>query len=452
MEPLPPPGARGRAVCLLVTFMMICCTPHGWIQAKLWLSVRRVRRRRSSLSRTRILHFLKLRGGNLRARSSEGLELETWLAPVCNGIKDMATNGSISAPSKKQLRIAVQVPPQLLHLSSQISTHLQSSLSLPSRNIEKIILFVGNGCCLDEMSVSKLNPNLVLQIGNHCNPNLTTSVTTGIPVIHTDGRSDLDIRHLVSAINYTISPKLTQNVSLTLIVDRPYLWAKEEILLQWGAMGRYDVSMRIREPTHTSKLDQDISTEGHEHSKSVVIYVTDHVRPEGSYLAGRIGELSEKGESQVVRHEVLSRYALKSRQFWGAKVYLYAGAGNATQSLIEISENLRQLAISKRFARMQSAKDAEHIGVLLADPALSLTHPEVVGVLETLKRKKVRHHIFSTSKVNPNMLGNFLSVEAWVVFACPEITIKIVTSTQFDKAMITPYELKVAMGECSWSG
>ena len=72
--------------------------------------------------------------------------------------------------------------------------------------------------------------------------------------------------------------------------------------------------------------------------------------------------------------------------------------------------------------------------------------------MEDIKRKLVKaNKEFVTilmSEIFPSKLALMSDIEAWVQIACPRLSID--WGTNFDKPLLTPYELNVALKEVEW--
>jgi 2-(3-amino-3-carboxypropyl)histidine synthase len=103
---------------------------------------------------------------------------------------------------------------------------------------------------------------------------------------------------------------------------------------------------------------------------------------------------------------------------------------------------------NRRLAAIEAAKTARTFGLILG----TLGRQGSPAVLDDLKRKLEQHgRPFVTllmSEIKPAKLEKFHGIDVWVQVACPRLSID--WSSAFDRPILTPYELNVALGECKW--
>jgi len=156
-------------------------------------------------------------------------------------------------------------------------------------------------------------------------------------------------------------------------------------------------------------------------------------------------------------------YSFLTRRFWSYKVmiarpgmpFLSSGFNQDEEErrftsalgMLILPEEERRLALGSRFSAMARLRDdAGHVGILLASQALNLTHEPLKRMIALLQRKGVRHHLLALSRTEPTMLGNFLSTEAFVVFACPMYIAHVLAHTdEYHAPLLSPYEAEVAL-------
>ena len=102
----------------------------------------------------------------------------------------------------------------------------------------------------------------------------------------------------------------------------------------------------------------------------------------------------------------------------------------------------------RRKAAIESARHARRFGLILG----TLGRQGSPAVLDDL-RSKLQHHKlpFITvlmSEIKPAKLAKFEGIDVWVQVACPRLSID--WSGAFDRPILTPYELNVALGEIAW--
>ena len=107
----------------------------------------------------------------------------------------------------------------------------------------------------------------------------------------------------------------------------------------------------------------------------------------------------------------------------------------------DVMRDTRRKAISQ-------ASEAKRIGIILG----TLGRQGSTKIMEQLKSRILNAHrdyvIVLLSEIFPDKLRLFRDVDAWVQVACPRLSID--WGIAFDKPLLTPYELAVALGCVVW--
>jgi len=103
---------------------------------------------------------------------------------------------------------------------------------------------------------------------------------------------------------------------------------------------------------------------------------------------------------------------------------------------------------STRRAVIQAARGATFVGLILS----TLGRQGSIGVLEEverlLDRRGIRHLTVLLSEINPERLGLFRGVGAWVQVACPRLSLD--WGEAYSSPLLTPYEAHVAFGDLAY--
>lgn len=104
--------------------------------------------------------------------------------------------------------------------------------------------------------------------------------------------------------------------------------------------------------------------------------------------------------------------------------------------------------IRQRWACIEEAKKAKSFAVLVGLKPGQKRLEEALN----LKRKLEEHgkiaYIFAAREINPELIMEFPTIEAYVNTACPRISLD--DASKFRKPVLTPNEMLVAVGELSW--
>lgn len=102
----------------------------------------------------------------------------------------------------------------------------------------------------------------------------------------------------------------------------------------------------------------------------------------------------------------------------------------------------------RRLAAIEVAKTAKRFGLILG----TLGRQGSPAVLDDMRKKLDQHgRPYMTvlmSEIKPAKLAKFVGIDVWVQVACPRLSID--WSSAFDRPILTPYELNVALGEIAW--
>ena len=102
----------------------------------------------------------------------------------------------------------------------------------------------------------------------------------------------------------------------------------------------------------------------------------------------------------------------------------------------------------RRLAAIEAAKTAKRFGLILG----TLGRQGSPAVLDDMRKKLDQHgRPYMTvlmSEIKPAKLAKFVGIDVWVQVACPRLSID--WSSAFDRPILTPYELNVALGEIAW--
>jgi len=145
----------------------------------------------------------------------------------------------------RQWRVAVQIPPQMIGLAAAIAGRLDRPGVREKVRISPIILCEtanNPSCCLDELTVEKVKPDVVIHCGIACQTHRLNQTRCGTPLLHDDGWLPLDPTKLVSAVRGTLTslltppslpsgkknnvPKEGDEAEVLFVLDAPYEWAK----------------------------------------------------------------------------------------------------------------------------------------------------------------------------------------------------------------------------------
>ncbi len=107
-----------------------------------------------------------------------------------------------------------------------------------------------------------------------------------------------------------------------------------------------------------------------------------------------------------------------------------------------------QKILKQRYASIGEASRAKSLGVLVSLKPGQKHLDEALKVKATAEKMGKSCYLFAVREIQPDVLVEFPTVDAYVNTACPRISMD--DSSRFDKPVLTVEEFKVVSGETSW--
>ena len=112
--------------------------------------------------------------------------------------------------------------------------------------------------------------------------------------------------------------------------------------------------------------------------------------------------------------------------------------GDATElSLARVERILRQ-----RFGLIMSIQDAKTYAILIGEKPGQMRRTLAMRMKKLLEKHGKKGYLLALEHISPELI-DFYPVDAYVNTACPRIAID--DSVRYDKPLVTPYELEVAL-------
>ncbi|HEX7467293.1 MAG TPA: diphthamide biosynthesis enzyme Dph2 [Methanobacterium sp.] len=149
-----------------------------------------------------------------------------------------------------------------------------------------------------------------------------------------------------------------------------------------------------------------------------------------------------------------------------ADAFLYIGSGNfhalgiklftdkpvivadpylgEAREIDEIADRILRI----RSARIAKAMDAKRFGIIVSSKKGQSRLELAMQLKNMLKEVDREGFILLLDDVSPNMLLQFMDLDAFVMTACPRIAID--DSAMYKKPLLTPQELEIAIGKRKW--
>ncbi len=115
---------------------------------------------------------------------------------------------------------------------------------------------------------------------------------------------------------------------------------------------------------------------------------------------------------------------------------------SSEMSLERIERILRQ-----RFGLIMAVQDAQTFAILIGEKPGQMRRTLALRMKKMLAKHGKKGYLLALEHISPDLIS-FYPVDAYVNTACPRIAID--DSVRYDKPLITPFELEVALGEKKW--
>ncbi len=112
-------------------------------------------------------------------------------------------------------------------------------------------------------------------------------------------------------------------------------------------------------------------------------------------------------------------------------------------------EPMRRKVLRQRAAAIERAKSAKAFGILVSKKKGQRRMKLAEGIVDNLRKRKLEAHLITADELAPENLAG-IRVDCFISTACPRIAID--DSSSYEKPVLTPQELEIALGEREWEG
>jgi len=113
----------------------------------------------------------------------------------------------------------------------------------------------------------------------------------------------------------------------------------------------------------------------------------------------------------------------------------------------EMSFGRIERILRQRFGLIMEIDNATTFGILIGEKPGQMRRNLAIRMKRILEKHGKKGYLLALDHVSPDLI-DFYPVDAFVNTACPRIAID--DSVRYDKPLVTPYELEVALGEKKW--
>lgn len=301
--------------------------------------------------------------------------------------------------------VALQMPEGLLLYSTTIADIVRDFT-------EADVVIMGDvtygACCIDDFTAKALGVDLLVHYGHSCL--IPIDQTSGIKVLYIFVDIKIDLLHFIETIklNFPVKNHLAFVSTIQFVVS---LQAAANELRQAG----YEVTIPQSKPLSpgeilgcTAPVVEDVDT---------IIYLGDgRFHLEAAMIANpnlkayRYDPYDKKFTEEFYDHDVMR---------------------------------------ATRKEMIEKAKNANTFGVILGTLGRQGNPKVLTHILDRLKELNKDSIIILLSEIFPDKLKLFDDIDAFVQIACPRLSID--WGRAFEKPLLTPYELAVALGDSKWN-
>lgn len=321
--------------------------------------------------------------------------------------------------TSKATHVALQMPEGLLMYACTIADILRKF------SVAKTLSVLGDvtygACCIDDLGAKALGCDLLVHYGHSC---LVPLTTTAIPCLYVFVEIRIDVDHLVESFCKTCDVGTRVHVMGTVQFrsaiaaaakalnerDRPATIPQAKPLSPGEVLGC----------TAPGDLGKSIDSDGITESKTqhVMLFIADgRFHLEAAMIANPT--------LRALRYDPYSKTLTDERY--------------ETEKMKSIRHDAIYKAIDP---------SAKMFGVILGTLGRQ-GNPAILGhVRSILKKHGKKSFVLLLSEIFPKKLEMFKHVDVWVQIACPRLSVD--WGHFFQKPVLSPYELNVALGEEEW--
>lgn len=326
----------------------------------------------------------------------------------------------------KAKHVALQMPEGLLMYSCCIADILRKFCGNGDDGMKSVSILgdvTYGACCVDDLGAKALGADLLIHYGHSCLVPLTTTV---IPCLYVFVEIQVDVQHLVECFCQTCAVGTRVHVMGT-VQFRPAVALAAKLLNE-------------RERPSTIPQAKPLSP-------GEVLGCTAPSDLHDATLPKHCPDSTE-----VVEHVMLfiadGRFHLEAAMIANPTLRAFRYDPYGKELTLERYETEKMKSIRRNAIHRTMDPSVSTIGIILGtlgrqgNPAI-LSH-----IRSLLKKQNKKCFILLLSEIFPVKLQKFPNVDAWVQIACPRLSVD--WGHFFQKPVLSPYELCVALGEESW--
>ena len=312
----------------------------------------------------------------------------------------------IKNKKKSKVRIALQFPDGLMCFSILISDILTTF-----GKCETIILgdMTYGACCIDDIDCQFLDCDLLI---HYCHSCLVPSTKCLVEILYVFVEINIDINHLVKTIEYNFD-------------NSNYLYLLSSI--------QFNSSLFL--------LKRKLIEKGYDKNKLIIPQCKPRVQ--GEVLGCTSPILNKKNENNYVIFICDGRFHMESVMIQNPlfKYYQY----NPFNHRFTIEEYDYKLMKKIRFEQIEKFKNMKFFGIIFGTLGRQGNPYILKRLCNLLDKYNKKYIIIMLNEITQNKIINYNKCECFIQIACPRLSID--WSDQFDRPMLTPYEIYLAFGQ-----
>ncbi|KAH9525505.1 Diphthamide biosynthesis protein 1 [Bulinus truncatus] len=300
-------------------------------------------------------------------------------------------------------RVALQFPEGLLIYSCVIADIIERFT-----NADTVIMgdVTYGACCVDDFTAKALGAELLVHYGHSCL--IPINQTEGIQMLYVFVDIKIDTLHFMETLELNFEP----GTRMALVSTIQFVAALQSARQQLSS--HFTVTTPQSKPLSPGEILG--CTSPRLTDCDVIIYLGD-----GRFHLESI--MIHNSHIPAYRYDPYSK--LFTREYYD----------------IERMHRIRQEAISV-------AQRAEKIGIILGTLGRQGSTKVMENLVSQITAAKRKYTIVLLSEIFPDKLKRMESIDAWVQVACPRLSID--WGFAFDRPLLTPYELSVALKLTEW--
>lgn len=393
------------------------------------------------------------------------------------------------------VRVALQLPDNLLVDAADVSWEFETALSNQTTNSQALVFVLGDTtfapCCIDAVAAQHLQADFVVHYGHAC-----LSPCRDIPVFYSFGRQELSPAACVEAVVQEI--KVNQQTEREVAGDSDsvpvqrvlvlyqvcYHHRMQELEALLREQGSFEQVLMGKIPSPEKRAAAVLGTtpgcgrsdccsndEKGVPAETVTSDVSATTTPVAAVqdseselpMINMTAESFVVGGLEIPKDSDWSSFTLlyvgdeTCRQYLNIVLRMLSGSGPArywtwrpkTSTLSTDLSPAFQRRFSRRYYLVQKARQANVFGILVA----SLSDTYMRTVVASLRRVIQKHdrtaYTMVVGKINPSKLANFGEIDCFCMVACPEHSL-LDDDREYHVPVLTPLELAMALGDAEW--